>query len=110
MIFEAESFDATLTRTFNYFVPKGLYGQWKSADGYMIKFSGNGIEFTVDGTTTTIAEAEIEDEKSVYYFTFTLDGVKYSGEYGTYGDMIMIIIYTNNSDTPDGSKQLSPIS
>ena len=110
VIFEAESFDATLTRTFNYFVPKGLYGQWKSADGYMIKFSGSGIEFTVNGITTTIAEAEIEDGKSVYYFTFTLDGVKYSGEYGTYGDKIMIMIYTDDSDTPSGSKQLSPIS
>ena len=76
----------------------------------MIKFSGNGIEFTVNGITTTIAEAEIEDGKSVYYFTFTLDGVKYSGEYGTYGDMIMIMIYTNNSDIPSGTKQLSPIS
>ena len=76
----------------------------------MIKFSGNGIEFTVNGITTTIAEAEIEDGKSVYYFTFTLDGVKYSGEYGTYGDKIMIMIYTDNSDIPSGTKQLSPIS
>ena len=110
VVFEAESFDATLTRTFNYFVPKGLYGQWKNNDGYAIKFSENGIEFTVDGTTTTIAEAEIEDGKSVYYFTFTLGGVKYSGEYGTYGDMIMIMIYADDSDTPTGAKQLSPIS
>lgn len=110
VVFEAESFDATLTRTFNYFVPKGLYGQWKSNDGYEIKFSENGIEFTVDGTTTTIAEAEIEDGKSIYYFTFTLDGVKYSGEYGTYDDMIMIMIYADDSDTPSGAKQLSPIS
>lgn len=110
IVFEAESFDATLTRTIGYIVPKGLYGQWKSTDGYAIDISENGIKFTVNEKTTTIAEAEIEDGKTVYYFTFTLDGVKYSGEYGTYGDKVMIMIYADDSDTPTGAKQLSPIS
>ncbi|MDD7166433.1 MAG: hypothetical protein PUI31_07200 [Clostridia bacterium] len=110
VVFEAESFDATLTKTIGYIVPKGLYGHWKSTDGYEIEISENGIKFTVNGTTTTIAEAEIEDRKTVYYFTFTLDGVKYSGEYGTYNKDVMIMIYTDDSGKPTGAKQLSPIS
>lgn len=98
-LFRADAIDATLTRSINYTVPKALYGSWENGDGVSFTITGDGITFVLNGNTEKILEATIKVSGSgstaVYNISFTLNGLNYEAEYGSYGTSVMIMVYEN---------------
>ena len=51
------------------------------------------ITIVLNGASYEIKEAEVTTGGGVTYFTFYINGVEYSAEYGTYGENLVIVEY-----------------
>ncbi len=83
-----------LPRFSNYTLPKTIVGSWICEDkNASMTITEDLIIIVLNGASYEIKEAEVTTGGGVTYFTFYINGVEYSAEYGTYGENLVIVEY-----------------
>ena len=100
MVLNGNGESVSLARYSDYTVPNKITGTWYSvgkdgtADGKAsLYIEEDLITFVYNGNTYVIRNAKVSSSGSVVYFEFTVNGVSYSAEYGTYGEQLVIVEY-----------------